>query len=86
MSATIIHETREYTERYDPQADREHGPDNDLETYYSPDNSQQICLTNGEREDFERAESMELTTDVLTDFDFSRLLVYVQENCEVQTS
>lgn len=79
------HQTADYRERYEPQAESEHGPDHDLETYYSPDEREEICLTNREREDFESCTDLSLDADVLTEKQFTALLSYVTDDCDIET-
>jgi len=71
-------QTKEFYERYDAEAEREHGGDHDLETYQTePDilgQEYSIGLTTKEREDFEAETGIDLQADLVTHEVFSQLL------------
>lgn len=73
--AGAIHETADYTDQYDPEAEREHGPDNDLEVYYREGNeADEIRCTTAEREDFEEETGIRLDADVIPSDHFDAMV------------
>ncbi len=62
------------------KAETDHGPDNCLETYYSPKEEVEIQCSTDEREDFERdTNGHKITQDVLTDWEFLALLLFLRK-------
>lgn len=73
-------ETSEYEERYDPEAERVHGPTGELETLYEEGSDREIRLTVDEAEDFERCEDTCLpASDTLSKGEFERVLGWLEK-------
>jgi hypothetical protein len=67
------------------KVDRDHGPDNDLEDYYSPDQKEQVYCTTEEREDFEQFTEIALTADVIEDQrDYDSLVRFLAEHYDLK--
>jgi len=75
------YETEASWNKYDAEAEREHGPYNDCEVYWSADSDlDEMCITTNEREDFESEMGIKIDSDVLPLDTFEKLVNWVKEN------
>jgi len=76
----MIYETYEYFAQHDAEKDREHGPNNNLETYYdrTAPRGDVLHCTVDERERFERETHNEITSDVLSKHQFAAFVLWAQ--------
>jgi hypothetical protein len=66
-------------------ADDANGPDERLEDYYSPDQTERVFCTTEEREDFEQCCEIALTADVIEDqADYDALVRFLTETYELR--
>ena len=78
------HKTQAYADNYDPEAERERGPDGTLVEFQNESGTKELWLALEEMEDYERTEDDSIDcADVLSDEQFDKLLTYVQENYTV---